>query len=356
MAKNSVHTSILLDGYPWKNNSNEIWLASTLKILRNIDKFNFPGKINTDKQKAIIPLVSEALVNCPTLDTPLLIRAEDIDPLSKELLSEHFLSETGFYQAHTGEAFILDKTARFLATINIEDHLHLVLMQTQGELEAGWNKLGKIESCVGKSIKYAFSQRFGYLTANPVLCGTGFQATTYLQLPTLIHSEKIDDILEEAADESIMITGLQGSPTEIVGDILAIRNNYTLGVNEEQILKTIHSVSTKLLLEETNLRTQIKAKGDNEIKDRVSRAFGILNHSYQIEAVEALNALSLIKLGIVFGWISGISNAEINELFFNCRRAHLLLHQNGQSPSKEELPHIRAEFIRKALKHVKLKT
>lgn len=351
MTKNKSPTSTLYNRNPWENNENDIWLTSKIALFRNIDKFNFPAKLNSEKQKALIPLISEHLCHSTFLEKATLIKTEDLDPLDKEFFSEHFLSSSGYYQAHGGEAFIIDASAQFLSTINIHDHIHLIMIDN--ELEESWNKLLNIEAALGKSLKFAFSSRFGFLTADPTLCGTGLQATVYLQLPALIHSEKIDDVLEATLDESVMVTGLHGSPTEVIGDILAIRNNYTLGISEENIIKTINRVSTKLAVEESTERSRIKASHDHEIMDRVSRAFGILNHSYQIEAVESLNALSLVKLGLACGWITGISLADLNALFFNCRRAHLIWNQENEV-SKEELLHKRAEYIHQKLKNVTL--
>ncbi|MEM1282343.1 MAG: protein arginine kinase [Chlamydiota bacterium] len=338
---------------PWENNSNQVWLSSTLSIFRNIDKFNFPSKLNTDKQKTIINLASTPLLNYQKLSNPSLIHAEEMDPLDKEYLTEHFLSSEGFYQAHAGEAFVIDRTGKFLATINIHDHLRLTIMDSTGEIENRWNELVELETTLGESLKYSFSQRFGFLTSDPTTCGTGIEITVYLQLPALIHSEVIDDTLSRLVDENVTISGLHGSPTEVIGDILMIKNNYTLGTTDEKTLTTIENVTTKLVVKENSQRAKLKSSDDSEIKDRVSRAFGILMHSYQIDAVEALNALSLIKLGVDLNWITGTSIEELNMLFFNCRRAHLI-YQFEKNITQEELLHKRAEYIHNFLKSIEL--
>lgn len=340
---------------PWKSNNNSIWLASTISLSRNIEKFNFPGKLNSDRQKSLIGLISDSLLKHPDLQKPWMIKAEAIDPASKEYLSEHFLSSEGFYKAHVGEAFIIDETAEFLAAINMSDHLLFHIVENKNLLEGAWNRLVKIESFLGKALNYAFLPRWGFLTSDPANAGTAMQMKIFLQLPALIHLETVDEILNETVDDSVLITSLHGSPTEIVGDILTVSNNYSLGVTEEGILKTLHAVATKLILEENSARSRIKNENNVEIKDRVSRAYGILMHSYQIEAVEALNALSLIKLGVESGWVKGMNIRELNELFFNCRRAHLLCRSAGNTPL-EQLSHRRAEFIHQALKDVTLNT
>lgn len=345
---------ILKQKQPWVDNHNDIWLASSINLYRNVENFKFPGKMTAVRRKQIIPLLTKELLKDSQLKKPTFIKAEDVSPVEKEYLVEHFLSTYSFQEAHSGEGFIVDDSGHFLATINIHDHLHLELIDIRGELEHAWNKLVKIEMHLGKSIAYAFSPRFGFLTSNPAHCGTALIVSLFLQPTALIHSGKIEEEIENNMNKTIAITGLQGSPTEIIGDVLTVSNNYTLGFNEENIISSLRTFATKLLAAEGGMRNEIKQSESAEIKDKVSRAFGVLMHSYQIEAVEALNAISLLKLGSELGWLSGTRTSTLNELFFNCRRGHLL-RNFGEEISQEELSHKRAEFIHSTLKDVQLK-
>lgn len=337
----------------WSQNPNPLWLASTINLYRNIEKFTFPAKLGAERSKQLLTFVSKELLNVAELKNPALFKAEELNITEKEFLVEHFLSNQSFHQASTGEAFILDDSGAFMATLNMRNHLQFELIDTKGELEASWNRLVKIETALGKTANYSFSTKFGFLTADPTQCGTALIVTAFLQLSGLVHTEKIDDTLENFIDESLTVTGIQGSPTEIIGDVIAVQNNYTLGVTEENIVSSIRTVATKLLVEEHAVRNRIRHEQSAEIKDKVSRAYGILIHSYQIEAVEALNAISLLKLGVDLGWVAGVSLDQLNELFFNCRRSHLLC-QFDEKISQEDIPHKRAEFIHKTLKEVKL--
>ncbi len=337
----------------WSNNANSQWLASTIFFYRNLEKFKFPGKLDSDRGKQLISFASKEMMTANLLASPKLVQAEDMTSLDKEYLVEHFLMKESFQHASSGEAFIIDNSGEFLLTLNIGDHLRFTLIDTKGELENAWNRLLKIESTLSKTVSYSFSPKFGFLTADPSQCGTALIATVFLQLSGLIHTEKIDDVLEKLADESLLVTGIQGSPTEIIGDVLAVQNNYTLGLSEENIISLLRAFTTKILVEEHASRNKIRQEDSPAIKDKVSRAYGILIHSYQIEAIEALNAISLLKLGAEFGWLKGVSLEKLNELFFNSRRAHLLCQYEEKVP-QEEIPHRRAEFIHKSLKDVTL--
>lgn len=352
-SNNKNNDPIMSLSHPWDNNENTVWLASTVSLTRNVERFKFPGKLEADRQKQIISLISKGLLSNELLNKPQLYRAEEISPLQKEFLVEHFFSQYSFHQAHSGEAFIVDQTGEFLATINIRDHLHLHYLDCKNDLENTWNRLVAIETNLGKQVSYAFSPKYGFLTADYNLCGTALNVSLFLQVPALVHTSTIDDVLERLLDPTLTVTGIQGDPSEIIGDVIVVQNNYTLGVNEEGIIAGLRGFATKLLMEENGTRQKIQNDNDDEIKDKVSRAFGILFHSYQIEAVEALNALSLLKLGLELDWVSGITIPQINQLFFQCRRSHLIKNHNaGLKP--EEIPHKRAEFIHRLLKEVHL--
>lgn len=347
--------SILSLSKPWDANENSIWLGSTLSLYRNLEKFMFPAKLSADRLKQIIDILGKEVIANKSLIAPKLILAEETTPLEKEYLFEHFLVNATFQHAHGGEAFIIDTTGNFLATLNHHDHLRIQIIDSQGEIENTWSKLVKIETAIGKTIPFAYSPKFGFLTSNPAESGTGLLASILLQLTALIQLERIDEILDKYADEFVTVTGLQGNPTEIIGDVLAIQNTYSLGISEENSISILRSLTTKLLVEENRARQEIKAAQNPDFKDLISRAYGILIHSYQIEAVEALNAISILKLGVELGWIKGLTLQEINQLFFVCRRSHLLSITGDHIP-KEEIPHKRAEYIHQALKNATLLT
>ncbi|MDP1880865.1 MAG: protein arginine kinase [Parachlamydiaceae bacterium] len=340
----------------WEKNPNPIWLGSTVTLSRNLEKLNFPGKLATDKKKQIISLISKDLISSSHLKNPKLILAEEMPPIEKEFLVEHFLSEQGFNQTHIGEAFLLDDSGEFLAVINLQDHLFLHLLDVNEELEASWNQLIKIESQLNQSLNFAFSPKFGFLTSDPTQCGTALIVHVFLHLPALLYTDRLDDIVKKSQEEGIQYSGLQGNPTELIGDIVSFRNRYTLGLSEENILSSLRTLATKLVVEEKGVRQHLKNENENElavIKDKVSRAYAILLHSYQIEAVEALESLSLLKLGLDLEWLKGITQSELNKLLFSTRRGHLHCHYN-QIITLDKFPHLRAEFIHQALKNVEL--
>lgn len=338
---------------PWEKHSHNVWLASTLSVSRNLNKFKFPSKLDKTREQQVLSLIWEGFKSMPELAKPILYRSEEIGPLQKEFLLEHFLVLNGFHQAHAGEGFILDETAEVLAVVNLLDHLQMNIIDTQQEIEKSWNRLVKIEGQLSKSLDFAFNPRFGFLTADPRHSGTGLTVSLFLHIPAMIHTGDLSELLEREKEEEVEAFGLQGKTTEMIGDILVARNTCTIGLTEEYILTTMRMWATRAVVAEISIRKKLMENNNEQIKNKVTRALGLLTHSYQLEVIEALNALSLVKLGVEIGWILAPEKLNLNQILFNCRRAHLI------SISKEsiqipELPRRRAEYLHEIASQLKI--
>ncbi|GAB4191725.1 MAG: protein arginine kinase [Simkaniaceae bacterium] len=352
--KKSILPSSLLHHTPWEQNTTPIWPASTFLLRRNLARQLFPNKMNEKQMQTVLGIIKDAIFESKALENPSFVKAEELSPTEKEFLFEHFLIADSFQNAQSGQGFIIDQKGECLTEINIQDHLTLCCIDCNADWKNSWKKLTELESLLSKRIDFAYNPKFGYLTANPFLSGTALQIQIYLHLPALIHTGKLQSALENFKEHEIEIKGISGNLEEMVGDLIILQNRYTLGITEESILHLLHTTATKMMQMEKQCRDNIKEQGDPEIKDKVSRAFGLLAHSYKLQTKEALSALSFLKLGIDLDWIEGLSNSKINELLFKCRRAHLIFSESESLP-KEEISHKRSEFLHGSLKDVQLK-
>ncbi len=352
MSEKSNLPNSMLSHAPWDPSSNPIWPASCFFLHRNIAKYPFPGKLSEREASQLLPLLQKLLLDVPELKAPLYLSAATLSALEKEFLCEHFLAQEGLQNTSEQQAFIIDESAHFLATLNIHDHLSLQWIDCKGKWQQAWESLSKIETSIGNKLEYAFSPKFGYLTSSPALCGTALVVSCYLHLPALILSNKLEESLK-GLDESVQASGLFGQD-ELIGDFIILKNSFTLGPDEGSILKELHRAATLLVLAEKDERLLQQKNPSLELKDKMSRSYGLLNHSYQLDTKEALNALSQIKLGIDLGLVKGISDEEVNELFFRCRRAHLLKSHEKISLDQKELSAARAEYLHKQLQKATL--
>ncbi|MFN0065335.1 MAG: hypothetical protein ACKVOH_03760 [Chlamydiales bacterium] len=328
----------------WADHSHNIWLATLLNVSRNLAKFKFPHKMDKGRKEQTMSLIFDGMKNCPELSSPKLFKAEQIDIMEKEFLLEHFLAREDFYQAHGNEGFIIDASGNFLGVVNLKNHLQLRLVDTTQELEKSWNHLVRIEGDLSNRLDFAFNSRFGFLTEDPRCSGTALQVSLYLHIPATIHTGELTELLDREKDQEVQAIGLQGKANEMVGDILVASNNCTLGLTEEYILTAMRMWATRAVVTEINLRKKLIEEQDEHMKSKVARALGLLTHSYHLELIEALNALSLVKLGVEIGWIKSPPKLNLNDILFGCRRAHLI-HSLQEPIEMPDLPKKRATYL-----------
>jgi protein arginine kinase len=319
-------------------------------IHRNLSPFSFPSKMSEGERVQTLDLLQHNLR--PQLKNPHLLTANEISPHEKEFVFEHFNLHDGFEKFDPGHAIIIDESAQFIALANVEDHLQLYSQSSNIPLHDQYHSLSKIERSLNKELHFSFSDRFGYLTSDPTICGTGLIVQAFLHLPTAIALDCFSDIINPFTEE-VLFYGL-GKDSTYLADIVLVENRYKLGTTEEDIVKTVERIAQKLAQEEKNLRTSLPPEGEILLKDKVCRAFGLLAHSYQLQLQEALSALSLIHLAKELGWVKGAEEFFFHELFFQIRRAHLLENLKMKDLSKEEIQHKRAELIHQKLKNATL--
>lgn len=339
---------------PWNHNKNAIWIASTVRLCRNIEKFKFPQKLEAERKSQVLQLTSKAVLQAPSLVNPYILKADVISPAEKEFLIEHFLLFEGFQEAGAGAAFGLDETGETIVLFNIKEHIQIQATDCSGDIEKAWAKVVAIENKLATEVNFAYSPKFGYLTGDPLHAGTGLLVSAYLHVPALIHQHTLTEHLEKEKLEGIMTTGLQGSPDDLVGDILMLRNSHTLGLNEEAIISSVRNAILRIVVAEKDARSKIKASEDVFFKDHICRAIGLLKHSYKLDAQESLSALSFLKLGLELGWVKGMSIEDINTLFFDSRRSHLIYLLHNEE-TKADIAVQRAEYLREKASKLQFK-
>ncbi len=336
----------------WDQEKNPIWIGSTLHLYRNFSIYKFPDKMTPAEMNGSLKAVFETLQKLPSLQPLLLFSAETLTPLEKELLFEYFQCSKGFQEAREGHGFAFNTEHRYLITINEGNHLQMHQASQETDLVNAWTSLTAIDDAIGREHTYAFLPRFGYLTADPMLCGTTLEAKVFLHVPALRHTEKLKELLTELSDEQISFEGLEGSSEDLIGDLLVLKNHYTLGISEETVLSLLQTTAHKIAAAENKLREAQKQKASDTLKDFVGKSFGLIMHSYQLHPKEALSGLSGLKLGVLLGWVSGTTSQKLSILMLKLRRGYLAHLFNLQTSDTQELSHKRAEWLHQELKGI----
>lgn len=334
----------------WEKSDTPIWIASSFFLQRNLASDPFPLKMDNDNSHKTLKALKKSILDSDCLNDPQFFEFDAIKAAEKEFLLEHFLATCEQQNPECKSGLVIDKSGTFLAMINREDHLVLHSIESHSGWKEAWEKLASVEGYLAKNHTFAYSNKFGYLTSELANSGTALTVQAFLHLPCLVELDQLDEVLIKDLDEEVQANGLSGT-YDFIGDIVIVENRFTLGLTEDHILEAVHKTATKLVAHEKTLRSQLKETPDALIVDRVSRAIGLLRHSYQIDTKEALNAISFIKLGVDLAWIEGITDQDINKIFFEVRRGHLSLSSKEEIP-QEKLALKRAEFLQSVLKPI----
>jgi protein arginine kinase len=335
----------------WQESRNEIFLGSSLRLIRNLQDFKFVSKLDKSSYLQLLKNISKVLKEEALLPKLEIYNAQELSGRDKELLFERFIFTVGLNQSWEGEAFAMTQSPTFLAILNLIEHLQLIFLEQGDCLENLLGQAIKLDAQLSRYLDFAYHNRFGFLTAQAQHCGTGLIASMILHIPALIYSHQFENLLPKYINEELEVVGLDSSQ-DYSAEIIIIQNRNTLGLSEEKIVSSIKNAAQKLYRAELICQKELKSQKDEVIIDKIARSFGLAKHSYKIETKEAMQALSLIKLGVHIGAIEGIETNELIKLLFNVQRAHLRLYHPSEETIDLEL--LRANTLHQALQKAHL--
>jgi protein arginine kinase len=147
----------------------------------------------------------------------------------------------------------------------------------------------------------------------------------------------------------LAVRGLHGEGTEAMGNLFQVSNQTTLGETEEEIIGRLNRVIEQIIEHEQNARALLAQRKPVTLHDQIGRAYGILCQAFSMSSKEALNLLSVIKLGIDLDVFPEAHRFPVDELFIETQPAHLQKGAQVQKMSSEERDTLRATIIRAKL-------
>lgn len=298
-------------------------MTSRIRLARNLSGVPFPGWATKKKRLTTFETLSKGLSFHPLIKKGFFSELSELSSLEKQLLIEqHLMSrELGARSGGCGVAVNREKTISIM--LNEEDHLRLQAIQPGLNLKKAYNSLNNLDETLGSKLSIAYDEKLGFLTSCPTNVGTGLRASVMLHLPALALTEQIQQVLKAVSKLGLAIRGLYGEGTESVGHLYQISNQSTLGESEREIIIRIERVVKQVLLTETNARAKMLADNPMVLLNRIGIAYGTLKHSFIMSSKEALNLLSLIRLGTEVSFFPPETLALCDQLIINSQPAHL---------------------------------
>ncbi len=328
---------------------HQIVISSRIRLARNLRDRAFPGWAKKAERTAILEQIKPKVEQLPEMQDSFSELLQDLSALDKQVLVERHLISREHAAKGAGSALVMNRKQTLSIMINEEDHLRMQSMRSGLQLKQAFKLVDKIDSALEGNLEFAFDPRLGYLTACPTNVGTGMRASAMLHLPGLVLSELINQVVQAVSKIGLAVRGLYGEGTEAMGNLFQISNQTTLGEKEDEIIGRLTKVIETIIDKEHDARQVLLQKKSNTLWDQIGRAYGLLTYAHAMASKEALNLLSIIKLGIDLGAFPEDRRLPIDELFIDTQPAHLQK-SSQQKLNAEERDHLRAQIIRARLK------
>jgi protein arginine kinase len=327
----------------------QIVISSRVRLARNLRKRPFPGWAKKAERTSILELIRSHVEALPEMQESFSENLQDLSALDRQVLVERHLISREHAAKGGGSAVVVNRRQTVSIMINEEDHLRMQSIRSGLQLKQAFKLIDKIDSALESKLEFAFDPHLGYLTACPTNVGTGMRASAMLHLPGLVLSELINQVVQAVSKIGLAVRGLYGEGTEAMGNLFQISNQTTLGEKEDEIINRLSKVIETIIEKEHDARQILLQKKSNTLCDQVGRAYGILTYAHAMPSKEALNLLSIIKLGMDLGAFPEDQRLQIDELFIDTQPAHLQK-SSQQKLNAEERDHLRAQIIRDRLK------
>ena len=308
--------------YVQTGKDSDIVISSRIRLARNIKGIPFTTKCKPEDLEKVINIMNNE-VNSLGYGLKL-FRMDKIDNVTKlsliekHLISPEFVAKTENSITQNLKAILLNDDENICIMVNKEDHLRIQVFSAGLDLENLKNLIVEID----EKIDEACDRKYGYLTTCPTNVGTGMKVSVMVHLPALTITGNINKVLQIVNSFGMNIRGLYGEGTQSLGNIYQISNNQSLGLTEDEIVKNLNIITSKIIEQERLARKNL-TKEPLELEDRICRSYGILTNARKLTSEECLKLWSDVKLGMDLGIIEGLTDLKVNKIRINSQSGNL---------------------------------
>ena len=226
----------------------DIVISSRVRLARNIRKMPFPPLASDEQREKVLQAAKEVIRNSRLQESGFeMLEINALSPVHRQVLVEKHLISPLLARENRFSAHILRKDEIISIMVNEEDHFRIQCLLPGLQLEKAWQETSSYDDILESYLDYAFDEEKGYLTACPTNVGTGLRASVMLHLPALTITQQINRILAAVSQVGLAVRGIYGEGTEMIGNLLQISNQITLGQTEEEIWQNLYSVARRLI-------------------------------------------------------------------------------------------------------------
>jgi len=143
------------------------------------------------------------------------------------------------------------------------------------------------------------------------------------------------------------VRGMFGEGSDSAGSLFQVSNQVTLGQTEEELIEKVSGVAAGLVRQEQAARDRLLSEKRSGLEDKAWRAWGLLRFSRNMGIREALELVSLARMGSETGVLPKVPSSTWNLLLMDIQKAHIQARAESDL-TPEELDSTRSGILREA--------
>ncbi len=331
---------------------DSVVVTTRIRLARNFADYPFPNRLkNVVQAREIVRLIAAELKHTDTFDQ---YDMNNIPPERAAFLKERNLISRDLIENRRISAAFISRDESISVMVNEEDHVREQYFLREYNLEKVYERISGIDDIISESIPFAYDKELGYLTACPTNLGTGLRASVMLFLPALSRKDLMREIMPSLYELGLTVRGSYGEGSGAEGELFQISNELTLGLSEEEILRSVKDAVEKIVEFELRERDQMLLDDERGLRDKVLRSYGILTTCATMEEGEFMQRMADVKLGVATKILHG-NMSDLDNLVVAMRPANIN-RLNGAPLGEGDRNAYRAEYAGKALRSMKLFT
>lgn len=328
---------------------DHIVVSSRARYARNLPKIPFPMRAKSDELAIVVARVREVVQRNPIFDEGLFFDLTAIRQIDRNYLKENHLISVEMEKGGENRGIYLSSDIKHAIMVNEEDHLRMFSLEAGLQPHEALNNVVALDEQLNAELHFAFSEKYGFLTACPTNTGTGLRASVMLHLPAVALAKKLPELIKSMPQFGLTVRGFYGENSENMGDFFQISNEITLGRSESEIIQTLSTVVEQVIEREEQARRQLFDQNRIAVEDDIWRSYGLLTNARVITSQEAVQLLSKLRFGIDRKYFGAMSHGELNRLVIEVQPGHLQFQQGGNVMNVEERDRARADLLRRRL-------
>jgi protein arginine kinase len=325
--------------------NSKIVMSSRVRLARNIRDHPFPGWAKKPERQKLLELIQPVVEALPEMADHFGDSMDNITAIHKQVLVERHLISREHAAKNVGSGVVINGRETISVMVNEEDHLRMQAIKSGLQLKTIFKIIDRVDTELEEHLDFAFSPKLGYLTACPTNVGTGMRGSAMVHLPGMVLSDQINQVVQAVNKLGLAVRGLYGEGTEALGNVFQVSNQTSLGEKEMEVIERLNKVMLQIIEHEENARITLLEKKPKLVYDQIGRAYGILSNAHTISSKEALNLLSLVRMGVDLDIFPATARAMVDEMFILSQPAHVQ-RAAARKLTAEERDILRAELIR----------